>query len=537
MFKKNDTRQLYSGYEILDFLRSISVLWLICLHQQNQWILQEWFDRPKFSEEEVLWWNGFAWAGHFSVDLFLLISGFLIGMIIIREQKKYQRRVNLKRFYWRRLLRIYPLLLVNFGVYLAVEIHMLPSTSCQDNWWATLFFVNNLPQVIPYPDTCMLWTWSLALEMQFYLLISLILAATPNKINVHKFICWAVVLGSFVLRMVIAIDIGALFPPAISEFGGDNRWSFELYIPGYTRIGNLFIGVLTAIYEMEAKDLDEQKRTPSLRPEDSKDMIKEGLSTSGRCCWKALKALCLLIVISFGLVNWSALLDQQCVFLADCGCNDIPLKKIGLENWNTTCHHDPTDCQQYLRLSENCGNAWLPHALQIFLLASYRTIFCGAYGILVYAVLVESKRRKQEGKPPTWYLRFFAKPVWFFLAQISYGMYLWNQMLIYVVQLAFFENTFKDNLHTSFLWKMLVLLACIAFTILFAMVTYVLVEKPFMDIRDYSKFLKQVKGAEGERTARVMSVSPGQEAPPVDGEADTQNTAPTTREQNQVALA
>ena len=508
MFRRNDTRQQFSGYEILDFLRSLSVLWVICLHQENQWILQDWFDRPKFSEEEVLWWNGFLWAGHFSVDLFLLISGFLIGMIIIREQRKYERRVNLKRFYFRRALRIYPLLLVNFGAYFAVERYLLKATQCRDNWWATIFFVNNIPQVIDYSITCMLWTWSLALEVQFYIIISLILAATPNKIGIHKAVCWLIVIGTSVLRMAIAIDIGALFPPAISEFGGDNRWSFELYIPAYTRMGNLFIGTLTAIYEMEAKEKDEARAAAGLGIEEHDDSPK---GKAKRYCWLFTRIVCFIVVILLGVVNWSAVLDEQCIFLDDCGCNDIPLHLI--TDHNATCSKPLDQCQQYLRLSENCGNVWLPDWLQIFLLATYRTIFCGAHGVLVYYVLLESNRRRAHGLKPTWYLRFFANPFWFFVAQISYGIYLWNQMLIYVVQLAFFSNTFEDNLHTSFLWKLLVLAACIFFTTLFAIVTYILVEKPFMDLRDYHKFFKKEEDrANGERVMSVKRVEDEQDS-------------------------
>ena len=519
MFKKNDARQQYSGYEILDFLRSLSVLWVVCLHQENQWILHDWFDRPKFSEEEVLWWNGFLWAGHFSVDLFLLISGFLMGMIIIREQKKYQRRVNLKRFYFRRAMRIYPLLLVNFGAYFAVERYLLKATQCRDNWWATLFFVNNIPQVIDYSVTCMLWTWSLALEVQFYVIISLILAATPNKIGAHKAICWFVVIGTSVLRMAIAIDIGALFPPAISEFGGDNRWSFELYIPAYTRMGNLFIGTLTAIYEMEAKEKDEERATQGLRMEEH-DGTPSGKAK--RDCWLFTRIVCFIVVVLLGVVNWSAVLDKQCIFLDNCGCNDIPLQLI--TDHNATCSKPLHQCQQYLRLSENCGNVALPDWLQIFLLATYRTIFCGAHGVLVYFVLLESNRRRTHGLKPTWYLRVFANPFWFFIAQISYGIYLWNQMLIYVVQLAFFSKTFENNLHTSFLWKMLVLAACIFFTTLFAIVTYVLVEKPFMDLRDYNKFFKKEEvRAKGERAMSMKKVS---------DEEDIQENASESRRQS-----
>lgn len=516
MFRRNETRTMYSGYEILDFLRSMSVLWVICLHQENQWLLQAYFDKEKFAEEEVLWWNGFIWMGHFSVDLFLLISGFLIGMIIIREQRKYQRRVDLKRFGWRRFMRIYPLLLVNFGVYYCAEVYLLQgATQCQDNWWATLFFVNNIPQIIDYPDTCMLWTWSLALEMQFYVIISILLWATANKLKVQKALCWAILIGSMALRLGISIDVGATFPPPISEFGGDNRWSFELYIPAYTRIGNLFIGVLTALYELDAKIADEEK-AKEVSPEEAADGIVEKEENKViRYSWLLLRLVSLAIVTVFPLVNWSAVLDEQCEFASpECSCGvfidgvfkDIPVKRWDeFPGYNESCSDPIEVCGTFLRLSDKCQNTTLPYWFQIFLLASYRTIFCGAWGVLVYHVLTEAKKRRELGLEPKAYVKFCAWRIWFMIAQISYGMYLWNQIIIYVVQLVAFEGYFVNNWHVSFGWKVLVLLTCTVATIAMSVVTYIIVEKPFMDIRDYNKFLTQVKADRREKEERMDS--------------------------------
>ena len=486
MFVRNATRKEHSGYEVLDFLRSMSVLWLVCLHQQNQWMLQDYFDIAKFSKEEIFWWNGFVWSGHFSVDLFLLISGFLMGMIVIREQKRTGKRVNLLRFYWRRLLRIYPLLLVNFAAFYLAEVNLLQGqTHCQKNWWATLLFVNNIPQIIHYSDTCMLWTWSLALEMQFYVIISLILAATPNNIRMHKLACWAILLASLAIRVYVSIDIQTAFPPVISEFGGQNRWSFELYIPAYTRIGNLFVGVLAAIYEMEAKEIATEAKS------------------SRSVLWKAVWFLSIAVVIVFPIVNWSAVLDQQCEFTIGCGCDNEPLEILQADN--RSCSMPLDQCETYMRLSEKCGNTWLPYGIQVFLLASYRTIFCVAYGVIVYDVLVNAKSRRDRKKKPTRALRFFSLPIWFFIAQISYGMYLWNQAMIYVVQLLLFQDYFTSDKYMSFLWKLLILAVCILATVAFSMLTYVLVEKPFMDLRDYHKFIKAI---EDKRRVKPLKPSP-----------------------------
>jgi peptidoglycan/LPS O-acetylase OafA/YrhL len=69
-------------------------------------------------------------GGFIGVDIFFVISGFLITGIIVRELD--QRRFSLQAFYFRRIRRIFPALIVVLGATLVVGwLWMLPAAYAQ----------------------------------------------------------------------------------------------------------------------------------------------------------------------------------------------------------------------------------------------------------------------------------------------------------------------------------------------------------------------------------------------------------------------
>jgi len=106
--------------------------------------------------------------GFLGVDLFFVLSGFLIVTLLLREQDA-TGRVSLARFYLRRTLRIFPIYYLLLGV-IAIESFLRPSAH------ATAF-LSNLPFYLTYTSnwltddgTILFLAWSLATEEQFYLL-------------------------------------------------------------------------------------------------------------------------------------------------------------------------------------------------------------------------------------------------------------------------------------------------------------------------------------------------------------------------------
>jgi peptidoglycan/LPS O-acetylase OafA/YrhL len=153
---------LYKGFReeryfsSLDGLRCISVIAVIWHHMASRY----YQNIPLLT------------TGHKGVELFFAISGFLITTLLLRERDG-KGAISLKKFYIRRVLRIFPLYYTIIGVY-AVLVFFVEGNSR----FGAQFFVN-LPYYITYTSNWFVQrndvrvifyiAWSLATEEQFYL--------------------------------------------------------------------------------------------------------------------------------------------------------------------------------------------------------------------------------------------------------------------------------------------------------------------------------------------------------------------------------
>ncbi|MDB5622017.1 MAG: acyltransferase 3, partial [Devosia sp.] len=181
-------------------------------------------------------------GGFVGVDIFFVISGYLITSIITRELD--QNRFSIIDFYRRRILRIVPLL---FIVVLAVlvaghfvlfpfELQALGETAA-----ATALFVSNIYFYLttdyfdaPANGIPLLHTWSLAVEEQFYIVFPVLLWA------LHR---WA---RPYLVPVLVALVIGSL---ALSVVGTQLARIFTFYMLP-TRAWELGVGALLAVVPM-----------------------------------------------------------------------------------------------------------------------------------------------------------------------------------------------------------------------------------------------------------------------------------------------
>lgn len=126
-------------------------------------------------------------------DCLFLVSGFLMGITLIREYQK-NSSINVMRFYKRRVMRIYPLFLVALVIYTMVDIdRSLPYL------WSNLLLITNFSaeqrNIIPVG-------WSLAVQMQFYLISPFIIMAI--FLSKHRLLLFVLLIVAVqVLRYVI----------------------------------------------------------------------------------------------------------------------------------------------------------------------------------------------------------------------------------------------------------------------------------------------------------------------------------------------
>ncbi len=129
--------------------------------------------------------------GGYGVQLFFILSGYLITTLLLREETRYGR-VALRAFWVRRILRIWPLyyLIVFIGFFVLpgldgqlgssfhhqlLRIHLLPFLAFGGNW--------SMAMIQPAPDWLSI-LWSVCVEEQFYLVVPLFVAMVSRRFRV-----------------------------------------------------------------------------------------------------------------------------------------------------------------------------------------------------------------------------------------------------------------------------------------------------------------------------------------------------------------
>ncbi len=137
----------------LDLLRIVAVLLVIGRH----------LHLPKDSSEFVKACAGGGWIG---VDLFFVLSGFLVSSLLFREYQKFGA-VNIKRFLIRRGFKIYPA----FWLFLISSLIMYWCLGIQLN---SVQVLGELTFLQNYLGGIWAHTWSLAVEEHFYIGLALL---------------------------------------------------------------------------------------------------------------------------------------------------------------------------------------------------------------------------------------------------------------------------------------------------------------------------------------------------------------------------
>ncbi|MEP6675439.1 MAG: acyltransferase [Ferruginibacter sp.] len=114
--------------------------------------------------------------GNAGVNIFFVLSGFLITMLLVRE-KEFQGTISLKNFYLRRMLRIWPLfylcIFLGFFVFPFYKYHAVMVPEEHSNFYYYLFFAGNFDLIRIWPKLpdalTLVVLWSVAVEEQFYL--------------------------------------------------------------------------------------------------------------------------------------------------------------------------------------------------------------------------------------------------------------------------------------------------------------------------------------------------------------------------------
>ncbi len=217
----------------LDGLRAISILLVLTRHAGLR---------------------GLFVSGDHGVDIFFVLSGFLITTLLLEEHRS-SGHIGLGRFYVRRVLRLYPVVLVLLAVGALVLI-VDPSFPTAPHWSGlaatSFYYANWFHNVNPLAQGFLAPTWSLAIEEQFYLvwppIVVLLLARGRGR--------WGLAVVAGTGAALAAIYRAAIWQPALGKaarglagvvhshvrFDAYNSWYFN----SFARADTILVGCLLA---------------------------------------------------------------------------------------------------------------------------------------------------------------------------------------------------------------------------------------------------------------------------------------------------
>ncbi|XP_053691463.1 O-acyltransferase like protein [Sabethes cyaneus] len=238
-------------------LRALSMLWVILGHTMI--VVFKYSDNMelrKVVEKEVMFQT--ILNGAYSVDTFFFISGFLVSYIYFRTNAKGKLEIitqgvneftagtyhfiGLVSYRFVRLTAPYLYVLGVVEVvmrYLEQNSVFEPPTqdhvTCPKYWWRNILYINTL---FPVEQMCMLWSWYLADDTQFYIIGAVILIVAVRHFKFAAAMVTIFMISSWATTGYIAFTNNHM-PNADDPFALFDK----IYDKPWTRLGPYLVGM------------------------------------------------------------------------------------------------------------------------------------------------------------------------------------------------------------------------------------------------------------------------------------------------------
>lgn len=277
-------------------------------------------------------------GGFLGVDIFFVLSGFLITSLLLKEYNQNQR-IDLRGFYIRRVRRLLPALvafLVIFGVYAKFQYSAEEFTKYSIGAFSSLAYVHNwIVGYTSYSSASINHFWSLSVEEQFYLFWPLIVLFGLRKRH-----CGSSLIRIFLATLLFVVCLRVAF----IEFGVH---PLTIYCSTFSRMDGMIIGALLAYLLASAEkncflmsELSRYSRYLSLFALAPIFLSMITLSTSALSTYTwgiSLTCLCTCVVILDVFTNENGLVRAALGWK--------PLVQLGKISYGVYIWHYPINCE------------------------------------------------------------------------------------------------------------------------------------------------------------------------------------------------
>jgi peptidoglycan/LPS O-acetylase OafA/YrhL len=266
------------------------------------------------------------------IDWFFVASGFLITSLLLDERRSTDN-TDLRRFYQRRALRLFPamyLMIAVATVLLIIAVNFVPAAREQlGSWWieplaAATYCYYIVAAFMPGTlDGVLGHTWSLTVEEQFYFIWPLVFLAAMRrkrrsadlKLIVGSVLFIVVVMGT---RVIFQSDIVVLTPDgAVFTDENDPTWQGIVYRLASARPDMIVYGCLLAFVNRAI-------------PRPLTDVWRKGIAVAGAIGWVGFLGFLLLGNRVAGFELFGGPMYQVCLLLLAPMILDMYLRQHGL---------------------------------------------------------------------------------------------------------------------------------------------------------------------------------------------------------------
>ncbi|KAH8395608.1 hypothetical protein KR222_003309, partial [Zaprionus bogoriensis] len=244
-------------------LRVFSVLWTMMVHTYLQMFA---IGENKFERviTERSFWYQIIGNATFSVDSFFFISGLLVTLLYVKQERKhptepcsfvrrsFTETLMMLLYRYLRLTPVYLFVVLfnDFAVRQGLDSSVfqpakIEHNTCRIYWWRNILYINNF---FPQHEMCMMWSWYMANDMQFYVMSVLLLALSRKYFKAVAITLIVFLVSSWSIAGIISLQHQYTHKVALPFESFD-----FLYDKPWQRVGAYIVGMFAgyALYKVK----------------------------------------------------------------------------------------------------------------------------------------------------------------------------------------------------------------------------------------------------------------------------------------------